>query len=55
MKGDLVKQWIEKYCSKCSKNPKCRPYSEEMLLCILNELNKKEANEKCQTKAVLLH
>jgi len=60
MKEDLVKQWMKKYCSKCQRNPKCVPYREDMILCILtkltkiNEINEKES-EKCQTKPVLVH
>jgi len=37
-----VEIWIKQKCSKCSKNPKCRPYSEQMLLCVLAEINKRE-------------
>ena len=37
-----VQVWIKEKCSKCPKNPKCQPYSEEMLLCILAEINKRE-------------
>ena len=51
--SNAVDIWIKQKCSKCQKNPKCRPYSEQMLLCILGELNRKEESEKCQMKAVL--
>jgi len=34
--------WIKQKCSKCPKNPKCEPYSQEMILCILSEINKRE-------------
>jgi len=47
--------WIKRKCSQCQKNPKCQPYSEEMLLCILSELNRKEESEKCETRTVLTH
>jgi len=40
--SNIINIWIKERCSGCSKSPKCRPYSEEMLLCILSEINKRE-------------
>ena len=37
--------WAKKRCSKCERKEKCKPYSPEMAICIMNFINEKKWKE----------
>ncbi len=47
-----VEKWIKEKCSKCEREKKCKPYSVEMLICILQYANQniKRREEVVATK-----
>ena len=40
-----VELWIKEKCSKCEREEKCKPYSPEMAICIMNFINQKKGKE----------
>lgn len=38
--------WIKEKCSRCGREEKCKSYSAEMMVCILNFINQREERKE---------